>query len=598
MPSVVSTPWPPASRTIRRVSSPAGQEGRGGGSGARVVFWIFALLALGVGFISAARWRWICDDAFITFRYLDHLLAGQGLVYNIGERVEGYSHFLWLLLLAGLRAAGLELVSASQALGLAADAATLALWIWFSLRLGRSTALLPLTALCLAANYDQRLWATGGLETSAFTLLISVLYLTLVFGSRSRRAYAAVGLLLALIFLLRPDGALFYPLTVAILLWRDRFESRRGLLALHAPLALILAPYLLWKIVYFGQLLPNTAFAKEAGGSNLGQGLHYLGLYLRAYPSTLLAPISIVLLLSWRRASSGLRPALIASSFFAVYLALFVVRVGGDFMFARFIVPIVPLVYATIEISARQFLGPRPIALLCALLALPGAVWAERALRDSIYFDAAGAPRATFGPSGVTDEHWYWSHLDRGKNLIERYEEIGGGLAELFEGTDVRVVIGGQASLAYYARFATAIESNGLTDAYIARLPVARRGRPGHEKVAPIDYLRARGVHFEFMKRPRSHEPYRRAAFQAGAADEWIPAYVVTYDRDLMRDLATRSPHSVQLVDFEAYLDDWFTRAPGRPLVELRRESQDFQVFYFERNDDPVRLAKLEALLR
>src|SRR5262249_6892870 len=63
-----------------------------------------AALVLALGVVRAARIAWVTDDAYISFRYADHLVRGFGLVFNPGERVEGYSNFLWTLWCAlGLR---------------------------------------------------------------------------------------------------------------------------------------------------------------------------------------------------------------------------------------------------------------------------------------------------------------------------------------------------------------------------------------------------------------------------------------------------------------------------------------------------------------
>src|SRR5690606_38133881 len=63
---------------------------------------LVALVAL-----SGLIWpSWLSDDAFISFRYAQNLVEGHGLVYNPGERVEGYTNFLWTVLAAGVIAFG------------------------------------------------------------------------------------------------------------------------------------------------------------------------------------------------------------------------------------------------------------------------------------------------------------------------------------------------------------------------------------------------------------------------------------------------------------------------------------------------------------
>src|SRR5688572_27993928 len=84
-----------------------------------------ALLGLGI----AEMWPWISDDAFISLRYSSRLLAGDGLTWNDGEFVEGYSNLLWVLLAAGLHTCGVDWVAAVRWLGIAAALLTLAVLV-------------------------------------------------------------------------------------------------------------------------------------------------------------------------------------------------------------------------------------------------------------------------------------------------------------------------------------------------------------------------------------------------------------------------------------------------------------------------------------
>ena len=82
--------------------------------------------------------RFVCDDAFISFRYAKNLVEGHGLVYNIGERVEGYTNFLWTLLLSAFMGLGLDVVVVSQVLGILFSLFTVLLLLYFNRELFRS----------------------------------------------------------------------------------------------------------------------------------------------------------------------------------------------------------------------------------------------------------------------------------------------------------------------------------------------------------------------------------------------------------------------------------------------------------------------------
>ena len=177
-------------------------------SGSRRIQTVALLLLLVFGLARAASLAWVCDDSFISIRYADNLLNGHGLVYNAGERVEGYTNLLWTLLLAALMYLGVTPLTAAKVPGIIAYAALalcLAHWSWRQSRDG-SRPFLPLAAGLVLISNDFHVWATAGLETMLFTALaVQALVLT-CFASRSTRlawlAGGLFGLLVALISIL------------------------------------------------------------------------------------------------------------------------------------------------------------------------------------------------------------------------------------------------------------------------------------------------------------------------------------------------------------------------------------------------------------
>lgn len=576
---------------------------------AKTLFIALTLIGVVYGSWSSFRIRWVCDDAFITFRYIQNLLAGNGLVYNIGERVEGYTHFLWLCLVGLFQHVGLEPIAVTQALGLLCFAATLAIFAAASYRIGgRAGPAIPLTTLVLALHFDFKVWATGGLETSLFTLLISAAFFVVCLSNlREAMKLALTGLLLTLGMMTRPDGVVFYLLVLLFVVVQElgRHEERgmlKKLVLFNAALIVLFVPYMIWKTIYYGSILPNTYYAKSGGGAYYTQGFFYVWLYLKAYISSGLVAIGLVasLFLIGRRSSAeGVvrdRALILALLFVAGYILLFVARVGGDFMYARFLHPLIPFIYFCAEAGLRRFLGGRRLLLLAVSALVVLSVVHEKSRRDGIYFNEDGTSKSSYGPRGVADEHWYWSHETNGFSLIERYEEIGGRLGDYFEGEDVTVLLGGQASLGYYGRFSNCIEYAGLTDAHIARLPVTKRGRPGHEKGATMDYVAERGVHFTFMKAPFKPGFYRLAYFRMGEGA--VRAEMMTYDRELMMRLGRRFPDDIDYVDFELYLNDWIDSMPDLPIDEVAAEYSEFRDFYFRHNNDPEREERITSYLQ
>jgi hypothetical protein len=564
-------------------------------------------LTVAAGVAHAVAFRWVCDDPFITFRYVQQFFAGNGLVYNPGERVESYTHPLWLALLLAARAAGAELVSASELLGLAFHGGTLALLAAFSWKLSRGGRFgLPMAALVWAVHREGAIWATGGLETSLFTFLVTLLvYVAAAVEIPWKRRALIAGIVGALVVLARPDGILFAAVTAAFL---GRRNGGRALAAFAASFAVLLGPYLLWKLSYYGSLLPTSYYAKSGGGVYFAQGARYIASFVKAYPSTILLPVALLALAHrWLRArgseadgapdrvaGAGREQVLLLSmSVIAVYAVLFVARVGGDFMFARFLVPIVPLTYLAVEIAARRLTAARPALFLAILAAVPLWVGVEGLLRDRLFPVLKDGSRALIGDR-ITDEHAYYTRRIGERNLIETYRYAGEHLARYFQGTQVRVVLGGQASLGYYGRFAYCIERWGLTDPAVAHRVVEKRGRPGHEKTVSVQELIDRGVHFELMMRPSRNDPYREVFFAVGP--DHVRGELLIYDRELMDHLG-RFPDRISFVDFTEYLDRYLAEAREKPLVDVEADYRTFQDFYFRHNEDPEREARFLEIL-
>jgi hypothetical protein len=139
--------------------------------------WVEAVVGLTLVLLGlhAAMYWFLTDDAFISFRYARNLSQGYGLVFNPGhERVEGYTNFLWVVLLAGCHRLGWAPEYAANPLSLAATIVLWALVVWFAYRNSRDGArwLVLAAPLCLAATRSVAVWSTSGLETRLFEVLV------------------------------------------------------------------------------------------------------------------------------------------------------------------------------------------------------------------------------------------------------------------------------------------------------------------------------------------------------------------------------------------------------------------------------------------
>ena len=253
--------------------------------------WIAALSAPWLALLAYLAYisRFFVDDAFISFRYARNLLEGHGLVWNPGERVEGYSNFLWVLELAAIWAVtGVPPEDAARWLSVAYTAATLGAMAWWAWRLPglRERGLvwwMALALLCSSATFA--LWTSaGGLETRQFTFFVLLAVVALTAHRGSRRGLAVASLSLALAALTRPEGPLIAaccfawwaiqeaasagaerPGSGGVRAWALGLMRRmdwRGALWLALPFALIVGAHFLWRFSYYGEWLPNTYYAK------------------------------------------------------------------------------------------------------------------------------------------------------------------------------------------------------------------------------------------------------------------------------------------------------------------------------------------------
>ncbi len=270
----------------------------------------------------------IDDDAFIFFRYADNIVDGNGPTWNPGgERVEGYSSFLWLMILVGARAAGLDAVLAAHLLNGFFLLAAIVVSGWLVKELdGRWTSTSITTAMLLATSAAFTMWSRIGMETMLFAALLVLATTLTIRRSQNRFESLATGLVHGLMILTRPEGAL---LTAVCLGWVI-LENRRGQRSLFGRpeilwltgLVLVVVPHLIWRYSYYQSWLPNTYYAKvgmREGVINRGLG------GLLSYLDSIRGVLTVAALAFWftrgnRREARLLLAALIA---WILYLVVF-----------------------------------------------------------------------------------------------------------------------------------------------------------------------------------------------------------------------------------------------------------------------------------
>lgn len=540
---------------------------------------VLVVVALAAGALPPSMRAWICDDAFITLRYVRNANAGLGLVYNAGEHVEGYTHFLWTILLWFFTRLGIDPVRVGTWLPVPFYVGIL----WLLLRTSRTlwpraatppargkTArwlALPVAAVAWAVHRDALVFASGGLETSAYTFALLLGFSLVALGGTPRARAAGIAAY-AGAALLRPEGLLHAGLALAYV----AIAARRELPRLLGILLVLAGPLYVWRFAYYHDVLPNAYYAKSAAHAYWSQGWFYVGLYFRYYAGIgIAAALGMVLV-----GRAGFRQPLTLAVAHALVIVLSTAYVGGDFMFARFLLPATPLLALLAELAVRRAPRARTAwAVALVLSTLAGGLWREHTLRWPTK------------PRGIVDERSFYPPED----VVARRAH-GEVIAACLASTDAGfLVLGAQAMLAYFGRFPVAIEVHGLTDRTIAHQPLTERGRPGHERKPTMEYLVQRRVRFMLLQPgTEPKRPYARIRFGD------ILGEIVSYDCALMEHV--RRCRNVDFVDFPAWLDDYLRRAPDLPADTLARDLAAFRFYYFDHNDDPDRLGRLQALLQ
>ena len=337
------------------------------------------------------RTAWISDDAAITLRTVLNVTHGFGLTFNIGERVQTYTHPLWL----GLLTAGYFLVGNVFVATFAATMIGSVVAFWIAVTRAASPIQAGLAAFVLLFSQAFVDFSTSGLENPLANVLLAGFVALFLNDTIDRRRWLT-GLwgLGALLYLTRPDLVLVVLPLLLLASWRVRRPRTIATAVLVGTLPA--AAWTIFALVYYGFPFPNTAYAKLAMGIDAGelrtQGLLYLFDSIDRDPITLTTiAFAVVIAVAQRRAVAR---ALAAG---VVAYLVYIVSIGGDFMAGRFLA--VPL-YAAVLLLGRLASGPKALWIPSgAVLALVGTAGVHLPIWSNSRFDDA-APK----PSGVVDE--------------------------------------------------------------------------------------------------------------------------------------------------------------------------------------------------
>jgi arabinofuranosyltransferase len=305
------------------------------------------------------------DDAYISYRYARNFERGLGLVYNAGERIEGYTNFLWTVILAGGLRLGVDPDIVAKLLGGAAACGSLFFIYRLSDRLRPHRSVPCVATWAFASSFPTAGYAVFGLETAFFIFLLLAgtdLFFREQDGEPGKFPFS--GLIFALAGLTRPEAPMF--VGILMLFLGHAFLQRQNLVR-GAIFAAAVGAHALFRNAYYGAWLPNTFSAKT--GNLWGQmqsGGKYVGEYwVHAGPFLWLTIGGLAIGIVWRR-----RDVLAIAALAFMSLA-YISLVGGDWMpFFRFAATFEPFGFLLVDLAVRSVVeaGRRPANL--ALLGL------------------------------------------------------------------------------------------------------------------------------------------------------------------------------------------------------------------------------------
>jgi arabinofuranosyltransferase len=586
----------------------------------RLALTLIAVLS-GVGLLVGWWTFWfLTDDAYIAFRYVGNSVDGYGYVWNPPPflPVEGYTSFLWVVLLDGVwRLLGIPPTVSSNPIALLFSAGTLLVVAAMVMRMRAidDRAWTRIGFLCLVSigcltNRTFLAWTSSGLETALFNFLFIAWFYLVAFRAREDRpgVWALVCLTAALTYLARPDGLLHAAASgLLVVHWiGGRIRTRRaGPRAFLAALPLLLAPaHLLWRRWFYGEWLPNTYVAKYSAPWP-ESGVRYLGSFLLEY--ALWIPILAVSAVLAGRVVRHLRdedlhtaalrslrdtarnPQLgMAVGTVLVHFAYYTFVIGGDHFEYRVYSHLIPLLMiATIWALTRLNLGALP-ALACFAVFLvcswpiPWTHWSKThelfGRKDTVKLAAPVAPDFP-GPL-----RWYAEAFDSMQTwLIERsicmrhqehkafHEYMKGMMPTREEGRAIDagaypvMAVTGVGVLGWVYPQINLLDRLGLNDYVVARNRANTENRQmAHDRLAPRAYLEAFRPNVHFRPERRVKIVVERRAL------ELLPAEIEEIERSWRKRAKKRRSVPAEMEDGGAD-----PKPDQTPVSFLRLERRD-----------------------
>lgn len=452
-------------------------------------------VALALFTVVVMRTAWLTDDAFITFRTIDNLVNGHGLTWNVAERVQAYTHPLWMLLMSAAYAATGEIVVTAMTVSVVLS--TLAAAV-LGLGISRTGCggLFAVGMLVFSRPFVD--YSTSGLEAPLTHLLLGLFLLAFFRPEQYSRRLGTLSLLAGLLACNRMDTLLLVLPAIVWAWWGQRSWRSAGRVVLGF---LPLLAWLAFSLAYYGFPFPNTAYAKLATGIPAGdlaiQGLWYVVNLATHDPLT-----CVVLVVGLAAPVLGRNPRSAVVAAGVLLYCLYIIRIGGDFMSGRLFTPPMFVAIAVLVTDRASIQGHgarrwRSAAALATIILLGLATPRPTVLSGA---DFGRDPTGYLDSHGIGDERRFY-YQSTGLLLhfqgveVPRHPWVDEGKSYRALNRSMIVVRGSVGFLGFYAGPKVHIvDFLALTDPLLARLPAAfdPNWRIGHfVRNVPSDYLHA-----------------------------------------------------------------------------------------------------------
>jgi arabinofuranosyltransferase len=443
------------------------------------------LMVLGCLFlVFLYRTAWLCDDAYISYRTIDNFVNGYGLTYNPGQRVQAFTHPLWVI----IHIPFYYLSSNAYVIGLLVSMlVSISAVAFLVIKVVRKPIHQMFVLLLLFSSKAFMDFSTSGLENPLSHLLLALFVFIYLYKTADKRYLIWLSLVSGLAMLNRMDSILLFAPALAFVWWPQRsWKSFLWVL-------LGLSPFLLWEVfalIYYGFPFPMSAYSKLNVGLSRGdllvQGWYYFWNVFGKDPITLFTIVAGLTTPFYLKQKKH-QPLVVGM---ALYL-LYIFWIGGDFMQGRFFCApffLAVIILSTIEFDLKVWVLPLPVLMGFLSLGSPMLSGADYGVGFMVKMPM---------DHGITDERAYYFQ-STGLIAIEGWEpeselvDRGKGLKK--SGAKFYIT-GNMGLIGYYAGPKLhLIDRYALTDPFLAQLPNSYQPnwRPGHnQRLIPPGYIKS-----------------------------------------------------------------------------------------------------------